>query len=136
MPFPKHDPKRSPRRGRPQGPGPTRPGTLPPLTAPGASLDSIPGEEGLALPLRLPEKIGRRGSVMCPHCGAMVQAVRLDRHIQRRHSETLPPPPEPPAPRVPMRKPSPFETCPTCGKTMHRRFLAGHRKLHEVAKVG
>ena len=87
--------------------------------------DSIPGRNS--------DKVGRRGSVMCPHCSAMVQAGRMERHIARRHSETLPPEPIP-APSLPPSRPkaSPFVTCPICGKTMHRHFLAGHRKLHEA----
>ena len=85
---------------------------------------------------RSTDKIGRRGSVMCPHCSAMVQAGRMERHVARRHPETLPPEPVIVLPQEPSRpKASPFVTCSTCGKTMHRHFIAGHRKLHEKAKL-
>jgi hypothetical protein len=84
--------------------------------------DSIPG--------RGPEKAGRRGEVKCPHCSAMVHPVRLDRHIQRRHSDLLPAVPDA-APAPVHRKASPFVPCPVCGKVMHRRFLVEHSKQHK-----
>jgi hypothetical protein len=82
-----------------------------------------------------PNKNFRPGSVMCPHCSARVQAVRLERHILRRHSETLPPVPDPQLSKPVTRKSSPFETCAVCGKTMHRRILLEHRKQHETPKT-
>ena len=123
-------------RGRQQGPGPRRVESSYPTPAP----DEVPaegasGEQDESVPAHPKDKIGRRGSVMCPHCSAMVQAVRLERHIQRRHSETLPPAPLPEAPPPVRQKASPFVTCPTCGKTMHRRFLAEHRKQHEPTGI-